>query len=87
MIGDGRGILNLTVFTMVVLFLLTPISMQLFGGDFGFQGPAGHEDPAMRFDSFYQAFLSLYQVRLKAKKGYHTPWQRVLMAIISFFTF
>ncbi|KAI8062730.1 Ion transport protein-domain-containing protein [Gongronella butleri] len=62
MIGDGRGILNLTVFTMVVLFLLTPISMQLFGGDFGFQGPAGLEDPAMRFDSFYQAFLSLYQI-------------------------
>ncbi|KAI8364970.1 Ion transport protein-domain-containing protein [Blakeslea trispora] len=57
-IGDGQGIQNLTCFTFLVLFILSSISVQLFGGDFGFvQGEA-----AMSFDSFYQAFLSIFQI-------------------------
>ncbi|OAD67005.1 hypothetical protein PHYBLDRAFT_70360 [Phycomyces blakesleeanus NRRL 1555(-)] len=59
-ISDGQGIRNLTFFTFLVLFLLCPISMQLFGGDFV---PIEEVDePGMRFDNFYQAFLSLFQI-------------------------
>ncbi|KAI8343217.1 Ion transport protein-domain-containing protein [Chlamydoabsidia padenii] len=59
-IGDGQGIINLTFFTFVVLFLFSPIAMQLFGGDF--EEIAGIDDPVMRFDNFYQSFLSLFQI-------------------------
>ncbi|KAI9485907.1 MAG: Ion transport protein-domain-containing protein [Benjaminiella poitrasii] len=56
-VGDGQGILNLTFFTFLVLFLLAPISVQLFGGDFKFV-----DEPSMRFDNSYQAFLALFQI-------------------------
>ncbi|CAO3597547.1 unnamed protein product [Absidia cylindrospora] len=59
-IGDGQGIINLTSFTFIVLFLFSPIAMQLFGGDFG--SIANRDDPVMRFDNFYQSFLSLFQI-------------------------
>ncbi|KAI7904858.1 Ion transport protein-domain-containing protein [Cokeromyces recurvatus] len=58
-IGDGQGILNLTFFTFLVLFLLAPMSVQLFGGDFTF---VGDNEPSMRFDNSYQAFLALFQI-------------------------
>ncbi|KAI8874899.1 hypothetical protein K501DRAFT_280887, partial [Backusella circina FSU 941] len=57
-IGDGQGILNLTFFTFLVLLLLAPISVQLFGGDFNF---VESDEPSMRFDNSYQAFLALFQ--------------------------
>ncbi|KAI9305722.1 Ion transport protein-domain-containing protein [Cunninghamella echinulata] len=59
-IGDGQGIINLTFFTFMVLFLFCPIATQFFGGDF--QDIGDWDDPAMKFDNFYQSFLSLYQV-------------------------
>ncbi|CAO3626859.1 unnamed protein product [Cunninghamella echinulata] len=59
-IGDGQGIINLTFFTFMVLFLFCPIVTQFFGGDF--QDIGDWDDPAMKFDNFYQSFLSLYQV-------------------------
>ncbi|ORX58316.1 hypothetical protein DM01DRAFT_1372373 [Hesseltinella vesiculosa] len=62
MIGDGQGVLNLTVFTVMVLLLLTSVSMQVFGGDFGYRDAEDEFDPGMRFDSFYQSFLSIYQI-------------------------
>ncbi|KAI8644851.1 Ion transport protein-domain-containing protein [Parasitella parasitica] len=58
-IGDGQGILNLTFFTFLVLLLLSPISVQLFGGDFKF---IEQDEPSMRFDNSYQAFLALFQI-------------------------
>ncbi|KAI8347637.1 Ion transport protein-domain-containing protein [Choanephora cucurbitarum] len=57
-IGDGKGIRNLVCFTFLVLFILASISVQLFGGDFEFV----KDEPAMLFDTFYQAFLSLFQI-------------------------
>lgn len=57
-IGDGQGLINLTFFTFLVLFLLAPISVQLFGGDFSF---VDDDEPSMRFDNSYQAFLALFQ--------------------------
>jgi hypothetical protein len=56
--------MNLTFFTFLVLFLLAPISVQLFGGDFNF---IGEDEASMRFDNSYQAFLALFQVRLFLK--------------------
>lgn len=38
--------------------------MQLFGGDF--TDVADTDEPVMRFDNFYQSFLSLFQVSLCA---------------------
>ncbi|KAL9554146.1 hypothetical protein MBANPS3_002946 [Mucor bainieri] len=58
-IGDGQGIMNLTFFTFLVLLLLSPMSVQLFGGDFKF---APEDEPSMRFDNSYQAFLALFQI-------------------------
>ncbi|CEP10750.1 hypothetical protein [Parasitella parasitica] len=58
-VGDGQGILNLTFFTFLVLLLLSPMSVQLFGGDFKF---VGQDEPSMRFDNSYQAFLALFQI-------------------------
>lgn len=59
MIGDGQGIRNLTFFTFLVISLLAPIAVQLFGGDFGF---VKEDEPSMRFDNSYQAFLAIFQV-------------------------
>lgn len=59
-IGDGQGIINLTFFTFMVLFLFSPIVTQFFGGDF--QDIGDWDDPGMKFDNFYQSFLALYQV-------------------------
>ena len=42
-----------------MLWLLCPISIQLFGGDFTASGLDAQE---MRFDTFYQAFIALFQV-------------------------
>jgi hypothetical protein len=67
-LGDGEGVLNLTFFTFLVLFLLCPVAMQLFGGDFDVVAQIDEE--VMRFDNFYQGFLSLFQVRSIA--GYIT---------------
>ncbi|KAK4512387.1 uncharacterized protein ATC70_003085 [Mucor velutinosus] len=58
-IGDGQGIINLTFFTFLVLLLLSPMSVQLFGGDFRF---VPEDEPSMRFDNSYQAFLALFQI-------------------------
>lgn len=58
-IGDGQGIMNLTFFTFLVLLLLSPMSVQLFGGDFKF---VPEDEPSMRFDNSYQAFLALFQI-------------------------
>ncbi|KAG1114760.1 hypothetical protein G6F42_014107 [Rhizopus arrhizus] len=58
-IGDGQGIMNLTFFTFLVLLLLSPMSVQLFGGDFKF---VQEDEPSMRFDNSYQAFLALFQI-------------------------
>ncbi|GAN08579.1 cation channel family protein [Mucor ambiguus] len=58
-IGDGQGIMNLTFFTFLVLLLLSPMSVQLFGGDFKF---VPEDEPSMRFDNWYQAFLALFQI-------------------------
>ncbi|RCI02224.1 calcium channel protein, partial [Rhizopus stolonifer] len=58
-VGEGQGIINLTFFTFLVLFLLSPLSVQLFGGDFTF---VDENEPSMRFDNFYQAFLSVFQI-------------------------
>lgn len=60
-IGDGQGITNLTFFTFWVLSLLCPISMQLFGGDFNTTTTV--YDQEMRFDTFFQSFLALFQVQ------------------------
>lgn len=49
----------------MVLFLFCPIVTQFFGGDF--QDISDWDDPAMKFDNFYQSFLSLYQVILDFK--------------------
>lgn len=57
-VGDGQGLINLTFFTFLVLFLLAPISVQLFGGDFRF---VDNDEPSMKFDNSYQAFLALFQ--------------------------
>ncbi|KAI8370635.1 Ion transport protein-domain-containing protein [Radiomyces spectabilis] len=59
-IGDGQGVLNLTLFTFLVLFLFSPIAVQLFGGDY--DPSEDDEMPFMRFDNFYQAFLALFQI-------------------------
>ncbi|KAH8553006.1 Ion transport protein-domain-containing protein [Umbelopsis sp. PMI_123] len=59
-LGDGEGVLNLSFFTFLVLFLLCPVAMQLFGGDFDVV--ALTDEPVMRFDNFYQSFLSLFQI-------------------------
>ncbi|KAI8147435.1 Ion transport protein-domain-containing protein [Fennellomyces sp. T-0311] len=59
-IGDGQGIINLTIFTFLVLCILCPISIQLFGGDFN--TTAGSDETEMRFDTFYQAFIALFQI-------------------------
>ncbi|KAG2227612.1 hypothetical protein INT45_002297, partial [Circinella minor] len=58
-IGDGQGIINLSFFTFWVLCLLCPLSIQLFGGDFTASGSDAQE---MRFDTFYQAFIALFQI-------------------------
>ncbi|KAI9317892.1 Ion transport protein-domain-containing protein [Dichotomocladium elegans] len=59
-IGDGQGIINLTFLTFWILFLLCPISIQLFGGDFNKLTTT--KDTEMRFDTFFQAFLALFQI-------------------------
>ncbi|KAG2185318.1 hypothetical protein INT44_002108 [Umbelopsis vinacea] len=59
-LGDGEGVFNLTFFTFLVLFLLCPVAMQLYGGDF--THVAGIDEPVMRFDNFYQSFLALFQI-------------------------
>lgn len=51
--------MNLTFFTFLVLLLLSPMSVQLFGGDFKF---VQEDEPSMRFDNSYQAFLALFQI-------------------------
>lgn len=51
--------MNLTFFTFLVLLLLSPMSVQLFGGDFKF---VPEDEPSMRFDNSYQAFLALFQI-------------------------
>ncbi|KAI8967340.1 Ion transport protein-domain-containing protein [Mycotypha africana] len=58
-VSDGQGIRNLTIFTFLVLLLFSPISVQLFGGGFQF---VGIDEPSMRFDNSYQAFLALFQI-------------------------
>ncbi|KAI7889601.1 Ion transport protein-domain-containing protein [Mucor mucedo] len=58
-IGDGQGIRNLTFFTFLVISLLAPIAVQLLGGDFGF---VKEDEPSMRFDNSYQAFLAIFQI-------------------------
>jgi hypothetical protein len=68
-LGDGEGVLNLSFFTFLVLFLLCPVAMQLFGGDF--THVAATDEPVMRFDTFYQSFLSLFQVSLVVRKKYY----------------
>jgi hypothetical protein len=40
--------------------------VQLFGGDFTF---VGNDEPSMRFDNFYQAFLALFQVKETIKEA------------------
>ncbi|KAI8579947.1 hypothetical protein K450DRAFT_239855 [Umbelopsis ramanniana AG] len=59
-LGDGEGVLNLSFFTFLVLFLLCPVAMQLYGGDF--THVAATDEPVMRFDTFYQSFLALFQI-------------------------
>lgn len=51
--------MNVGLFLLWSIALFAPISMQMFGGDFGFMN---YDDQELRFDTFLQAFLSLFDV-------------------------
>ncbi|CAO3675097.1 unnamed protein product [Umbelopsis ramanniana] len=58
-IGSGEGVINVGLFLLWSTALFAPISMQLFGGDFGFMD---YDEQELRFDTFLQAFLSLFDL-------------------------
>jgi len=83
-IGSGEGVINVGLFLLWSTALFAPISMQLFGGDFGFMD---YDEQELRFDTFLQAFLSLFDVSFPQTHCYWMLFSHSSNASIKFFSY
>ncbi|KAI8064552.1 Ion transport protein-domain-containing protein, partial [Gongronella butleri] len=59
-LGTGESVINVMIFLLLSTALFSPIFMQLFGGDFSYI--MEDNDPELRFDTFWQSFLTLIMI-------------------------
>ncbi|KAI7871731.1 Ion transport protein-domain-containing protein [Spinellus fusiger] len=59
-LGSGESIINVVLFLVMSTALCCPIFMQMAGGDFG--SVIGPNDTALRFDTFFQSFITLIMI-------------------------
>jgi len=68
-----RSIASLLLLLALFIIIFALLGVQLFGGEFGYDDTV--PIPRHNFDTFYQALLTVFQVRRGAGRG--ASWQRV----------